>query len=180
MLPPQLSGGVTLTGLHWQGRTFDVKIGPSTTTVTLRGGAPAPLETPAGTQTLSSSLSIPTRRPDLAPTTDAARCKPATATSEQPGEYAEAAVDGSDATAWAPADTTGSVTDDLGGSTRLSDVTVHYTDAPPTSSKVEVSSDGTAWKVFKTPTSARYVRVTITRPADSPNTGVREVVATTK
>jgi hypothetical protein len=89
-------------------------------------------------------------------------------------------VDGSDATAWAPADTTGSVTDDLGGSTRLSDVTVHYTDTPPTSSKVEVSSDGTAWKVFKTPTSARYVRVTITRPADSPNTGVREVVATTK
>ncbi|MEA2313024.1 MAG: hypothetical protein QOE28_2992, partial [Solirubrobacteraceae bacterium] len=80
MLPPQLSGGVTLTGLHWQGRTFDVKIGPSTTTVTLRGGAPASLETPAGTQTLSSSLSIPTRRPDLAPTTDAARCKPATAT----------------------------------------------------------------------------------------------------
>ena len=27
MLPPQLSGGVTLKGLQWQGRTFDVDIG---------------------------------------------------------------------------------------------------------------------------------------------------------
>ena len=34
MLPPQLSGGVTLSGLHWQGRSFDVHIGASTTTVT--------------------------------------------------------------------------------------------------------------------------------------------------
>jgi hypothetical protein len=33
MLPPQLSGGVTLSGLHWQGRTFDVHIGASTTSV---------------------------------------------------------------------------------------------------------------------------------------------------
>jgi len=30
MLPPQLSGGVTLTGLHWRGRTFDVRIGATT------------------------------------------------------------------------------------------------------------------------------------------------------
>ena len=44
------------------------------------------------------SLSVSTRRPDLAPTTNLARCNPATATSEEPGLYAEAAVDGSEAT----------------------------------------------------------------------------------
>jgi hypothetical protein len=148
--------------------------------VTLRGGAAAPVETPAGTSTLRSSLSLPTRRPDLAPTTDAARCKPATATSEEAGEYAEAAVDGSEATAWAPADTTGSLTVDLGGRTRVTDVAVHYTNTAPTASKVETSSDGASWTAFKTATYARYVRVTVTRPSDSPNTGVREVVVTTK
>jgi cellobiose phosphorylase len=31
MLPPQLERGVTLKGLHWQGRTFDVSVGPDNT-----------------------------------------------------------------------------------------------------------------------------------------------------
>ena len=42
MLPPQLSGGVTLTGMKWRGRTFDVRIGASTTTITLKGGRRCP------------------------------------------------------------------------------------------------------------------------------------------
>jgi hypothetical protein len=71
-----------------------------------------------------------------------------TATSEEPGMYAEAAVDGSDATIRAPTDTTASVTVDLGARTRLDD--------------------------------ARYVRVTLTRHADAPSTGIREVVATAR
>jgi trehalose/maltose hydrolase-like predicted phosphorylase len=180
MLPPQLSGGVTLTGLHWRGRTFDIRIGPSTTTVTLRGGSAAPVETPAGTQTLSSSLSIPTRRPDLAPTTNAARCKPATATSEEAGQYAEAAVDGSDATVWAPTDTTASLTSDLGSRTRLTGVTIDWTDTRPTSYTVETSTDGTTWSPMRNATYARYVRVTLTRDPNAPSTGIRELVATTK
>ena len=36
-LPPTLARGLRLTGLHWQGRTFDVDLGRSQTTVTLLG-----------------------------------------------------------------------------------------------------------------------------------------------
>ena len=63
MLPPQLSDGVTLKGLHWRGRTFDIAIGATTTTVTLRGGSAFTLESPGGTRTVSGSATIPTRRP---------------------------------------------------------------------------------------------------------------------
>jgi F5/8 type C domain/Glycosyl hydrolase family 65, C-terminal domain len=179
MLPPQLSGGVTLTGLHWHGRTFDIKLGATSTTVTLRSGSSFPLETPAGTQTLSGSLTLPTRRPDLAPTDNVARCKPATATSEEAGMYAEAAVDGSDATIWAPTDTTASLTVDLGKTTRVKDVQVHWTDTLPNSSRIEASIDGTKWTTVGNGTvQARYVRVTMTRAAGADRTGIREVVVT--
>jgi hypothetical protein len=150
------------------------------TTVRLRGGAAAPVDTPAGTRTLSSSLSIPTRRPDLAPTTDAARCKPATATSEEAGMYAEAAVDGSAATIWAPTATTASLLSDLGARTRITDVTVDWTDQRPLSYRIETSLDGDKWSPMTNATYARYVRVTLTRDPDAPRTGIRELVATTK
>jgi hypothetical protein len=128
--------------------------------------------------TLSSSKSIPTRRPDLAPTTDAARCRPATATSEEAGMYAEAAVDGSDATIWAPADASASLTVDLGSRVRLSDVSVAWTDVAPTSSRIETSVDGSKWSSKTQSTYARYVRVTLTRDTTAGRVGIREVVAT--
>jgi hypothetical protein len=180
LLPPQLSDGVTLRGLHWRGRTFDVRIGASTTTVTLRGGSAAQVETPAGTRTLSSSLSIPTRRPDLVPTTNAARCKPATASSEEPGMYAEAAVDGSDATFWAPTAASASLTSDLGARTRVTGVAVEWTDQRPTSSRIETSLDGTTWTPMRNATYARYVRVSLTRDTAAPDTGIRELVVTSR
>jgi len=187
MLPPQLAGGVTLTGLHWQGRTFDVRIGPNTTTVTLRGGNAFTVESPSGTHAVGSGspLTLPTRRPDLAPTDDAARCTNATASSEEAGMYAEAAVDGSDATIWAPTDATASLTDDLGARTRVSAIAVHWTDVAPTSSRIETSLDGTTWSAvpaggLKGPIYARYVRVTLTRDADAGRTGIRELVVTRK
>jgi F5/8 type C domain len=58
--------------------------------------------TPGGTQTVGagSSLSIPTRRPDLTPTTNVARCKPAS--------YSiQTSLDGSTWTNAPPADSTG-------------------------------------------------------------------------
>jgi hypothetical protein len=70
MLPPQLAAGVTLKGLHWRGRTFDIEIGATATTVKLRSGSAFTLESPGGTRTVSSSATIPTRRPDLKPTDD--------------------------------------------------------------------------------------------------------------
>jgi trehalose/maltose hydrolase-like predicted phosphorylase len=196
MLPPQLSGGVTLSGLHWQGRTFDVDIGPSNTRVTSRGGGSLPVEAPAlgGIENIQnigsgSSLSIPTRRPDLAPTTNVARCRPATASSEESGMYAEAAVDGSEATFWAPDPTAGggNLTVDLGARTKISGIAVDWTDALPASSSIQVSLDGNKWTSappadasgkLRNPVEARYVRVNMTVASGAPRTGIREVSVT--
>jgi hypothetical protein len=132
------------------------------------------------------SLSLSTRRPDLTPTSNLARCRPATATSEDPGMYAEAAVDGSEATVWAPdAGATGSTTVDLGQRVRLKTIAVDWTDTRPASSSIETSLDGSTWTPaptdasgkLKNPTTARYVRVTVTRPGEE-LTGVREIAVT--
>jgi hypothetical protein len=136
-----------------------------------------------------ASLSIPTRRPDLAPTTDVARCQPATASSEEAGMYAEAAVDGSRATIWAPdsSATTGSLTVDLGAQTQISGIGVQWTDTLPASSIIQTSLDGSTWTdappadstgKLSNPVSARYVRVTLTVSGGADRTGIRELVVT--
>jgi trehalose/maltose hydrolase-like predicted phosphorylase len=64
MLPPQLSGGLRITGLRWQGRVLDIAVGPATSTVMLRSGAAATVETPAGVRQVSAGapLTVPTRQ----------------------------------------------------------------------------------------------------------------------
>jgi hypothetical protein len=174
MLPPQLAGGVTVTGLRWQGRTFDVAIGPTSTRVTARGGGGFTVEDRDGaTHAVRSggSVTLPTRRPDLAPTTDLARCAAATATSEDPGQYADAAVDGSVATAWAPAPdaASASLTVDLGRVVKISRIVTRWNGSAPSGVTVAVSADGTTWTTVKrkadgtlTPAaSGRYVRVQV-------------------
>ena len=94
--------------------------------------------------------------------------------------YAEAAVDGSRATVWSPAAATASLTVDLGSRTRVTGVTVDWTDTRPTSYAIETSADGSTWSAMKNATYARYVRVTLTRDTNAPLTGIREVVASTK
>jgi trehalose/maltose hydrolase-like predicted phosphorylase len=98
-------GGVVLHDLAWHGRRFTVAVGPRSTAVTLDSGPALPVATPSGRRTVApgQTITIPTRRPDLAPTTDALRCGNATATSSVPGAPALAAVDGSTATDWQPA-----------------------------------------------------------------------------
>jgi F5/8 type C domain-containing protein len=148
MLPPQLSGGVTLKGLHWQGRTFDIQLSATSTTVTSRAGGGFTVEDrDHGLHTVSAGgkLSLPTRRPDLDPTTNLARCKPATATSEEAGMYAEAAVDGSRATIWAPTATTASETVDLRQKQTVGRVVTRWTDTVPSSSRLLTSPDGNTW-----------------------------------
>jgi F5/8 type C domain-containing protein/glycosyl hydrolase family 65 len=189
MLPPQLSSGVTLKGLQWQGRTFDVAIGPTNATVTLRSGGAFPLETPGGTQSVSGSVSIPTRRPDLTPTNDLARCTSATASTEESGMYAEAAVDGSKATIWAPDPTAGggNLTVDLGARKTVSGIAVQWTDTQPASSSVQISQNGRTWTnapptdstgQLANSVQARYVRVNMTVASGADRTGIREVVVT--
>ena len=176
MLPPQLSAGVTLKGLHWRGRTFDIEIGATTTTVTLRSGSAFTLESPAGTQTVSATAKIPTRRPDLAPTDNLARCRPATASSEEAGEYAEAAVDGSAATVWSPTASPASLTVDLGKVTHISSVVTTWSVTKRPSSRILTSTDGTTWTErranssgkLQSPVDARYVRVELTSTSTTP------------
>jgi trehalose/maltose hydrolase-like predicted phosphorylase len=105
-LPPKLSRGLHLTGLHWQGRTFDVDLQARHTTVTLRAGGPMQVHAPGGAQQLSRSqpLELTTRRPWTG-SPNLALCRPATAqvTTADASAPPEAAVDGSPATAWGPA-----------------------------------------------------------------------------
>jgi hypothetical protein len=165
MLPPQLATGVTVTGLRWQGHTFDVQIGATSTKVLARSGGGFTVEDRDGATHAvpgGGSLTLPTRRPDLAPTTDLARCTTATATSEEPGMYAEAAVDGSIATAWAPTASTASLTVDLGRLVKIKSVVARWTGTPPAYT-ISTSSDGTTWSRMKSGTTARYVRVDVTR-----------------
>jgi len=72
-LPPQLAG-ITLRRISWQGREFDVAIGPEHTTITLTGGAPMTVEVAGATQTVhhDAPLAVPTRRPGQLPTGDLA------------------------------------------------------------------------------------------------------------
>ncbi|MBA4866360.1 glycoside hydrolase family 65 protein [Streptomyces sp. PSKA54] len=159
-LPPQLEDGVRLSGLRWQGRTYDIAIGPEETTVRLVSGEPFTVESPQGRVTVSEGFParLKTRRPDLEPTANTARCRPATATSEEPGLYAAAAVDGNAATYWRPEDPDASLTVELARTAPLSEVRVTGTRAYTT----RTSMDGAHWRAPEPGVAARYVRVTLT------------------
>ncbi|GAA4841087.1 glycoside hydrolase family 65 protein [Saccharopolyspora rosea] len=181
MLPPQLPDGVELTGLHWQGRTFDVRVDPQASTVALRSGAPFAVHAPDGDHVVSQAapLVLKTRRPDLVPTDDLARCKAASATSEEPGRFAEAAVDGSSTTAWALDGDTGSLTVDLGAPRSISHIDPKWTDVAPVRHRVLTSVDGRhfvpAAEELPLPRQVRYVRVELTGPGGDKHAGVREL-----
>ncbi|MFI9035449.1 discoidin domain-containing protein [Streptomyces sp. NPDC053726] len=175
LLPPQLGKGVTLTGLRYRGRTYDIAIGPLTTTVRLTSGAPFTVHTPTGPRLLTGTLTLATRRPDLASTTDAARCRPATATSETPGLYAAAAVDGSPATSWSPDGATGTLTVDLGRAAPVTSIGPEWTDARLSSYRLETSVNGTDWQPYGAGAVARQVRLTVTSDDAEKPVGVREL-----
>ncbi|MEU9789386.1 glycosyl hydrolase family 65 protein [Streptomyces sparsogenes] len=179
MLPPQLAAGVTLRGLRWQGRTYDVAIGAHQTVVRLTRGAPFTVETPEGDRLVSAGVPavLKTRRPDLEPTANLARCRPATAGSEEPGMYAGAALDGSAATAWVPDGVSGSLTTDLGHAVRIAKVTPEWTATRPASYAVEISLDGRRWHTGHSGL-ARYVRVTVRSADEKKRAGVAELSVT--
>ncbi|WP_327369638.1 discoidin domain-containing protein [Streptomyces sp. NBC_01217] len=178
LLPPQLGRGVTLTGLHYRGRTYDVAIGPLTTTVRLASGAPFTIHTPTGPRLLAGTLALPTRRPDLARTTNAARCRPAGANSETPGLYAAAAVDGSRATSWSPDGATGALTVDLGRAAPVTSIAPEWEDVPPASYSLETSVNGTDWRPYGSGVTARQMRLTVTSENAEKPVGVRELRVT--
>jgi trehalose/maltose hydrolase-like predicted phosphorylase len=171
-LPPQLTG-VRASALHWRGRTLSVAVGPLVTRVRLLSGPPVRVSSPAGTRILRSTLTLQTRRPDLTPTNDLARCRPATA-SPATAEPPEAAVDGTVTTQWIGDDPSATVVVDLGTSTRLGAVTVARNavttyPAPPGGDKgvtkptvsadarVQVSEDGSTWRTLGTVDGTRLI-----------------------
>jgi trehalose/maltose hydrolase-like predicted phosphorylase len=136
VLDPSLTArlaGVTIRGLDWHGRRLTVAVGLRSTVIRLLSGRPLPVRTPSGTVTLAGarSLVIPTRRPDLSPTTDRVRCGPATASSAQPGAPALAAIDGSPATDWQPASLPATLTMAVHPAPRIRTVTVLWGHAWP-------------------------------------------------
>lgn len=165
MLPPQLPG-IDLTGLQWHGNTFDVSIRPDGTQVTLRGGHTLVVSA-AGRQTSlhgHESVTLPTRRPDLTPTQDAARCKDVSASSADPSFPAVAAIDGSPSTRWKATAPGASLTVDLGQATTVGRTVVQSYGAT-TAYRIDVSTDGTTWTPFGTPVAATATSgTTVTAP----------------
>jgi trehalose/maltose hydrolase-like predicted phosphorylase len=172
-LPPQLPG-VTLHNVHWHGDVFTVAIGPQNTTVMLASGAALPLQTPKGAMTVTHGhpVTIPTRRPDLQPTSDLARCQSVTASSWVPGNEPVAAVDGSPSTPWVPTSPQATLTVHLAKTSTINTVTVTR-NTTAYGYSVQTSTDGTTWTTVASspssttgtdtiafsPTQAQYVRL---------------------
>lgn len=131
-LDPSLTGqlsGIVLHDLSWHGRRFTVAIGPRSTSVTLNSGAALPLKTGDRIRRINTgrTLTLGTRRPDLAVTDDAALCGGARATSSQPGAPALAAVDGSPVTDWQSVKLPSTLTLSLrGGTQTMSTATLRW------------------------------------------------------
>jgi trehalose/maltose hydrolase-like predicted phosphorylase len=195
-LPPELAG-ITLTNLTWQGRIFTVHIGPQETSVTLNSGAPLPVVTPGGAKTIEAGtpLIIPTRRPDLEPTEDLARCQQIAATSSLPGSPVVAAVDGSPATAWTAAEPQAKLTVDLAAATTLGTIKVLRGNRDPFPYTVEASTDGTEWQTIATapainatgvddftppPVQAKFVRLVFPGVGDAKPPSIAELTVMAK
>nr|WP_314175414.1 glycosyl hydrolase family 65 protein [Streptomyces sp. DSM 40971] len=182
MLPPQLAGdGVTLKGQRWQGRTYDVELRAHRTTVRLTDGEPFTLDTPQGEQIVSRDAPavLKTRRPDLDPTPNLARCRDARASSEEPGMYAGAAVDGNAATSWRPDGRKGSLTVRLARTVKGGTVDPQWDGKKPASHRTEVSADGRHWHpAGDDGRPFRHVRVSVTSKDAKKPAGIEELRVT--
>jgi hypothetical protein len=173
-LSPQLKG-LTLRNLKWQGRTFTIQIRLRTTTITLAGGRSLPIHTPAGTRLISrgTAIKLRTRRPELQPTPDLARCRPAAASSSVAGNEPVAAVDGSTATSWTASTAQATLTVDLQRTAAVRQLTIRKGNTGHFAYNVQASVDGSRWYVLASvaassasadhitfrPSRARFIRL---------------------
>ena len=161
--------GIALRNVRWQGRRMTVTLGQQTSTISLLSGPALTVTTASGARHLATgqTLRVPTRRPDLIPTADVVRCGPAQASSAQPGAPALAAIDGSPATDWQPAQLPATISVPFAhGARTVHTATVRWgrqwpgapgpnvppppgpvTVIRPSSYQLLVSSDGTHWRV---------------------------------
>jgi hypothetical protein len=170
-LPPQLDG-LTLRNLSWRGRSFTLAIGATTTRITVNSGAAMPVTFGGVTNLVArgASLAVTTRRPDLTPTPDLARCRPTVASSADPSYPSVGAVDGNPSTGWRATSPAAWLQVDLGSPHRIGRVDVRWGGTPPSRFTLAVSGDGHQWiDMGASAITARYARVTIlasTRPAE--------------
>jgi trehalose/maltose hydrolase-like predicted phosphorylase len=165
-LPPQLPD-LNLTGLQWHGSTYNLAITQTGTTITDTSGLALPVQVADGaTQTVAAgdSLTVPTRVPNGS--TDAARCKPVTASSQNANYPAEGAVDGSRATSWQAASAGANLTVDLGTSTPLDQAQVTSVSST-TAYSIEGSNDDATWTSLGTQAATSTPTTTTTLPAAS-------------
>ena len=181
-LPPQLTG-LTLHHLEWQGRVFELHIDRARSTVTLQSGPAMPVHTPEGLRKLAvgTPLILATRKPDLIPTDNIARCQSVTATSAFAAYPPVGAVDGSIATSWSPIGGTGALTVKLAAVTRIGRVRVTRGEGSRFRYTVDASADGVHWwKVGDAAATApaRYVRLRVQGGAGKEAVRVAEINVT--
>jgi trehalose/maltose hydrolase-like predicted phosphorylase len=148
-LPPQLSRGITITGLQYQGHSVNLNIGSAITTITLTSGRSLTLSSPDGTQTLTRGRTVilRTARPDLTPTDNLARCQTVSASSSEAVDLPAAAVDGSTATTWTAASTSSSYTVTLARTAPIGHVDVAWGPTRPASYTVQTRTASGQWTV---------------------------------
>lgn len=154
-LPPQLSKGITLRGVRYQGRSLTISIGPRTTTATLNAGQAMQIITPNGTVTFEPQkpVQIPTARPDLDPTQNLARCQPVEASSSMRANRPAAAVDGNIVTSWQAASPTSSFrvvleshADSNAEPVETSGTIIHWGENRPARFSAFVRGETSSWK----------------------------------
>ncbi len=144
LLPPQLREGVELTGLRYRGRTYDIAVGPRTTTVRLTDGAPFTVHTPAGPRRLPGTRRPhppPRPRPDVRrgplPPGDGHLRGPRPVRRGGGGRQRHHGL--------GTRRRNGTLTVDLGRPTRVGQITPHWNATRPKSYNVQVSRDGKHW-----------------------------------
>ncbi|KAG0048008.1 alpha,alpha-trehalase ath1 [Gryganskiella cystojenkinii] len=148
-LPPQLApDGFTVRGMKWQGSVFDVTVGGKQTTISHRSGVASRACVHIGDRnkkkgkyqlSVGNTLTVPTYRSDLNVTLvpgNKAQCA-LNVSSSSPivqGQYALAAVDGSNSTYWRPkTQSPASLDIDLGRIQTIKAFHFNFNNNPPTS-----------------------------------------------
>ncbi|KAG0326265.1 alpha,alpha-trehalase ath1 [Dissophora globulifera] len=179
-LPPQLAPeGYTIRGMKWQSSVFDVTVGGSQTTITRRSGGSSNACVLIGDRNKKSGsyllavgqkLTVDTYRSDLNGTLvhgNMAQCSLSVSsnTTIEPGQYALAAVDGSNATYWRPSTKSpASISIDLGSLQTIKAFHFNFNNNPPISYSVYAGATNTTAGLTQV---TKVDQVNITAPYDA-------------
>ncbi|KAG0208406.1 alpha,alpha-trehalase ath1 [Mortierella sp. GBA30] len=187
-LPPQLAPeGFTVKGMKWQGSVFDVTVKGSRTMIKRRSGKSSKACVRIGKRNKNSgkfqlsvgqTLTVGTYRSDLNGTLvpgNKAQCPPVVNSVDPvlPGQYAIAAVDGSNATYWRPnTRRAASLYIDLGKTQTFKSLHLNFNHNPPKSYTVYAGMTNSASGLKQI---AKVDKVKITAPYDSLDANVVRV-----